>query len=145
MSKVKNALSRFKEDFNCAQSVLSTFSTKYGLDQNIALKIATGFGGGMGRLGNTCGAVTGAFMAIGLKHGMGVNKNVNAKENTYQIIRNFSNKFQEINGSLMCKELLGCDINTPEGKEYFSQNELFERKCLQYVKNAVEILEELNI
>ncbi|MFW9818027.1 MAG: C-GCAxxG-C-C family protein [Candidatus Thorarchaeota archaeon] len=145
MSKVEKAISRFKEDFNCAQSVLSTFSPQYGLDQDIALKIATGFGGGMGRLGNTCGAVTGAFMAIGLKNGMGVNKNINAKENTYQIIRNFSNKFQEINGSLMCKELLGCDINTPEGKEYFNQNELFERKCLQYVKKAVEILEELNI
>ncbi len=143
MSKVEKAVSSFKEDLNCAQSVLSTFSTQYGLDQDIALKLASGFGGGMGRLGNTCGAVSGAFMVIGLKYGMGINKNVEAKEKTYQLIREFSNKFQEINGSLMCKDLLGCDINTAEGKEHFNQNDLFEKNCLQYVKNAVQILEEI--
>ncbi|UCC19433.1 MAG: C_GCAxxG_C_C family protein [Promethearchaeota archaeon] len=143
MSKVEEAISRFKEDFNCAQSVLSTFSPQFGLDRDLALKIATGFGGGMARLGNTCGAVTGAFMVIGLRYGMGINNYNGAKENTYELIREFSNRFQSINGSLICRELLGCDINTPEGSEYFRQNDLFEKKCIQYVKNAVEILEEI--
>jgi C_GCAxxG_C_C family probable redox protein len=87
--------------------------------------------------------VTGAFMVIGLKNGMGISKDIEAKEKTYQIILEFSNKFQENNGSLICKELLGCDLNTPEGKDYFNQNELFEKKCLHCVKNAAEILEEM--
>ena len=143
MSRIELALSSFKEDFNCAQSIFGTYATHYGLDREEALKISTGFGGGMARCGKTCGAVTGAFMVIGLKNGMGISKDIEAKEKTYQIILEFSNKFQENNGSLICKELLGCDLNTPEGKDYFNQNELFEKKCLHCVKNAAEILEEM--
>jgi len=143
MSRIEETLSYFKGNCNCTQAVLSSYSTQYGLDRDIALKIATGFGGGMSHFGRTCGAVTGAYMAIGLKYGMGINEVTEAKEKTYQVIREFSNRFEEINGSVLCKELLGCDINTPEGIEYFTQNELFEKKCIQYVKNAVEILEEL--
>ena len=97
----------------------------------------------MAHFGRTCGAVTGAYMVIGLKYGMGINDNVEAKEKTYQVIREFSERFQKNYGSVLCKELLGCDINTPEGKVYFDQNELFEKKCFQYVKNAEEILELL--
>ncbi|MFX0023106.1 MAG: C-GCAxxG-C-C family protein [Candidatus Hermodarchaeota archaeon] len=143
MTNVEKAISSFRDDLNCAQSVLSTFSTQYGLNLDTALKLASGFGGGMGRLGNTCGAVTGAFMVIGLKNGMGIDKNTDAKEKTYQLIRKFSEKFKDMHGSLMCKQLLGCDISTTDGKEYFNQNDLFEKKCLQYVKNAVKILEEI--
>ena len=143
MSRIEEALSSFKEDFSCAQSIFSTYAPHYGLDRDKALKISTGFGGGMARCGKTCGAVTGAFMVIGLKNGMGISKDIEAKEKTYQIILEFSNKFQENNGSLICKELLGCDLNTPEGKDYFNQNELFEKKCLHCIKNAAEILEEM--
>jgi len=143
MSRIKNAISYFEGNCNCAQSVLSSYSTQYGLDREKALKIATGFGGGMGRFGRTCGAVTGAYMVIGLKYGMGIEEDVEAKEKTYQVIREFSKRFQELHGSELCKELLGCDINTSEGKEYYDQNEFFEKKCLQYVKNATEILEVL--
>ncbi len=143
MSRIEEALSSFKEDFSCAQSIFSTYAPHYGLDRDKALKISTGFGGGMARCGKTCGAVTGAFMVIGLKNGMGISKDIEAKEKTYQIILEFSNKFQENNGSLICKELLGCDLNTPEGKDYFNQNELFEKICLHCVKNAAEILEEM--
>ncbi len=143
MSRIEKAISYFEGNCNCAQSVLSSYCTQYGLDREIALKIATGFGGGMGCFGRTCGAVTGAFMVIGLKYGMGINEDVEAKEKTYQIIREFSHQFQEKNGSVLCKELLGCDINTPEGKDYYNQNEFFEKKCLPYVKNAAEILEEI--
>ena len=143
MSKVEQAISSFKDDFNCAQSVLSTYCLQFGLEQDTALKLATGFGGGIARFGNICGAVSGAVMVIGLKYGMGINKNIEAKENTYQIIREFSNRFQNIHGSILCKELLDCDINTTEGKTIYVQNEYFEKKCTQYVKTAVEILEQL--
>ncbi|MBY9010932.1 MAG: C_GCAxxG_C_C family protein [Candidatus Lokiarchaeota archaeon] len=143
MSRIEEALSNFKDDFNCCQSIFGTYATHYGLDQDKALKISTGFGGGMAGSGGTCGAVTGAYMVIGLKDGMGLSKNTEAKEKTYQTIKEFSNQFQEKNGSLICKELLGCAINTPEGRDYFSQNKLFEKICLQCVKNAAEILEDL--
>jgi len=141
MSRIEKTVSCFRGDYNCAQSILSTYCTKYGLDRNTALKLATGFGGGMGRLGKTCGAVTGAFMAIGLKYGMGIANDIEAKQKTYQFIREFSKRFQQKNGSIICKELLGCDINTPEGKDYYTRNQLFEKNCLQFVKNAAEILE----
>ena len=143
MSRIEKAVSSFKGDFNCAQSILSTYGIQYGLNRDTALKLATGFGGGMARFGRTCGAVSAAFMVIGLKYGMGVKGDNEVKEKTYQLIREFSDKFQVINGSEICNELLGCDINTPEGKNYYFQNELFEKKCLQYVKNAAEILEEM--
>ena len=142
MSRIGEAISRFKEDFSCAQSIFSTYAPHYGLDEDKALKISTGFGGGMARSGRTCGAVTGAYMVIGLKYGMGVSKDAEAKEKTYQIISEFSEKFQKNHGSLLCSEITGCNINTPEGMEYFNQNNLLE-KCFNCVKNAAEILEEI--
>ncbi|MFX0080757.1 MAG: C-GCAxxG-C-C family protein [Candidatus Hodarchaeota archaeon] len=143
MSRVEKAVSSFRGDFNCAQSILSTYGIQYGLNRDTALKLATGFGGGMARFGRTCGAISAAFMVIGLKYGMGINGKIKLKEKTYQLIREFSSQFQGIHGSLICRELLECDINTPEGKNYYSQNELFEKKCLQYVKNSAEILEKI--
>ncbi|MHA2392379.1 MAG: C-GCAxxG-C-C family protein [Promethearchaeota archaeon] len=143
ISRIEKAISCFKDDFNCAQSIFSTYSEQFGLDRETALKISTGFGGGMGRLGNTCGAVSGAFMVIGLKYGMRAKGDIKTKEKTYQYIREFSNKFQKKNGSIICRDILGCDINTPEGREYFSQNDLFEKKCLHCIKTAAEILEEM--
>lgn len=143
MSRIEKAISSFKGDFNCAQSILSTYGIQYGLDRDTALKLATGFGGGMAGFGRTCGVVSAAFMVIGLKYGMGVKGDLKMKEKTYQLIRKFSDQFQGINCSVICKELLECDINTPEGKNYYSQNALFDNKCLQYVKNAAEILENM--
>lgn len=143
MSRIEETLSNFRNDFNCAQSVFGAFAPHNGLDLNKAFKIASGFGGGMGRSGRTCGAVTGAYMVIGLKNGMGINKDQDAKDKTYQVVNDFSNKFQEKNGSMMCREILGCDITTPEGREYFDKNELLEKKCFQCVKSAAEILEDI--
>ena len=143
MSRIEEALSIFEKEFNCAQSIFGTFAPYYGLDRDIALKIATGFGGGMGRSGRTCGAVTGAYMVIGLKHGLGLSNDSDAKDKTYQIVNEFSYRFLKKNGSMICKEIIGCEINTPEGIEYFRQNDLLDKKCRQCVKNAAEILEEL--
>ncbi|MFX0009602.1 MAG: C-GCAxxG-C-C family protein [Candidatus Hermodarchaeota archaeon] len=143
MSRIEEALSSFEKDFNCAQSIFGTFAPYYGLDRDTALKIATGFGGGMGRSGRTCGAVTGAYMVIGLKYGLGLSNDSEAKDKTYQLVNEFSFRFLKKSGSMICKEIIGCDINTPEGIEYFRQNDLLDKKCRQCVKNAAEILEEL--
>jgi C_GCAxxG_C_C family probable redox protein len=143
MTKIEDALSNFRDDFNCAQSVFGAFASHYGLDIDKAFKISSGFGGGMGRSGRTCGAVTGAYMVIGLKYGMGLDKDRVAKNKTYQIVNDFSNKFQEKNGSMICRDILGCDITTPEGREYFDRNDLLEKRCFQCVKSAAEILQEI--
>jgi C_GCAxxG_C_C family probable redox protein len=143
MSRIEEALSSLKENFNCAQSIFGTYATHYGLDRDMALKISAGFGGGMALSGGTCGAVTGAFMVIGLKYGMGLNKDREAKKKTYQVIKEFSNLFQEKIGSLACKDIIGCDLSTPEGLDYFKQNKLLGNKCFECVKNAAEILEEI--
>jgi len=143
MSKLNKAEKAFKGDFNCAQSIFSSFCKDYGLDKDNALKIATGFGGGMGRSQRTCGAITGSYMVLGLRYGMDQKADKDARDRTYQLINEFSNRFKQEFGSLMCKELLDCDLNTPEGNLYYEENNFFETKCFQYVRKAVEILEEL--
>jgi C_GCAxxG_C_C family probable redox protein len=143
MTREEEASTYFKGICNCTQAVLKTYCTQYGLDKDKALKIATGFGGGMGGLGRTCGAVTGAYMVIGLRHGMGVNENIKAKGKTAQLVREFTNIFEKKNGSVICKELLDSEIDIPEDKENSDEDELVDRRCLGYVKNSVEILEAL--
>ena len=85
------------------------------MDRETALKIAGGFGGGMGRMAGTCGAVTGAFMVIGLVHSMTKKGDLQQKELSYEYIRKFAEKFRERNGTLVCRELMGVDVSTPEG------------------------------
>jgi C_GCAxxG_C_C family probable redox protein len=143
MSRIEEAISHFKGNLNSTQAVISAFSNKYELDYDKILKLATGFGGGMGGLGRTCSAVTGAYMVIGLEYGMGINEAIEGKEKTAQIIREFTQQFEKINKTFLCKELLDCDIDILENKGYFTQNELFKNRCLKFVKDVVEILEEL--
>ncbi|MDR0496836.1 MAG: C-GCAxxG-C-C family protein, partial [Treponema sp.] len=96
-SKVKEAIDCFNNGFNCSQAILSTYCEEFGLDKNTALKIACGLGGGMGRLQETCGAVSGAYLLIGLIHGKGIKEDDTAKEKTYTLVREFAKKFEERN------------------------------------------------
>lgn len=80
---MEEVISHIRGEYNCAQSIFGTYASKYGLDQDTALKIATGFGGGMGHSGRTCGAVTGAYMVLGLKFGMGLKNKNDTKEQTF--------------------------------------------------------------
>jgi C_GCAxxG_C_C family probable redox protein len=144
MDDQSKATTMFAAGFNCSQAVLAACGRQFGIDEPTALRIACGFGGGCGRQGLTCGAVSGAFMVIGLKYGMTVQGDSAAKERTYALIREFSTRFTDRNGSVMCKELLGCDIGTPEGYQHAIDNKLFSTKCGQYVGDAVEILKQVN-
>jgi C_GCAxxG_C_C family probable redox protein len=143
MNKVEQAASCFKEGFNCAQAVFSIYSQEYGLDQKVALKASCGFGAGMGCMAETCGAVTGAYMVIGLKHGRSDILDLAAKEKTYKLVREFSDKFKSKNSSIICKELLGIDISTTEGMKAAQQKNIHGTCCPKYVKDAIEILEEV--
>lgn len=142
-SKVEQAVSYFQDGFNCSQSILASYCTEFGLNQSIALKLATGFGGGMGRLGKTCGAVSGALMVIGLKYGRDKIEDNTSKEKTYTIVQKFINKFIKLNKSISCNELLDCDINTLEGLNSAKEKNLFSTLCPDFVRTSAEIIEKL--
>ncbi|KKM98953.1 hypothetical protein LCGC14_1152710 [marine sediment metagenome] len=143
MSRVEQAVSYFKDGFNCSQSIFSCFSVEYGLSRDNALKLATGFGGGMGRLGKTCGAVTGALMVIGLKYGKVSIEDDTAAGKTYRLVQKVIKKFTEINGSITCNDLLDCDISTLEGLNSANEKNLFTTLCPNFVRTSAEILEKI--
>jgi len=138
-----NAVARFQEGFSCSQAVFSVFAEKHGLDLETAFRISGAFGGGMARMGLVCGAVTGAFMVIGLKYGKTEAKDEEAKEKTYQQVRIFVEKFRAVNGSTICKELLGFDLSVPKEAAQAKEKGLFKNLCPRLVKDAVEIMEEI--
>ncbi len=126
--------------YNCAQTVFSLFAEDIGLDEKTALKIASGFGGGMA-CAETCGAVTGSYMVIGMKHGHD-SSDPEEKAKTKMAIQRFNEKFKEKHGSLICKKLTGYDISTPEGASAAHQDGVFVSKCPVFIKTACEILEK---
>lgn len=130
----------FESGLNCAQSVFAAYAPKFGLDELTAMRIASAFGGGMGRLASVCGAVTGAFMTIGLKYG---DKDPESKERTYSMVREFAERFKSMNSSIYCRELLGYDVSKKEDLEIARQKNLFKTICPKFVKASCEILENL--
>lgn len=137
------AINAFRSDMNCAQSVISAFTEDLKIDNNLAVSISCGFGGGMGRLQETCGAVTGSFMAISLFISNKYHDNKDRKANSYQMIQNFNKKFIEIHKSTNCKTLLNCNLNTKEGQQYAKDHNLFENICKKCILSSVQILEKL--
>lgn len=143
MGKPEEALSCFKENFSCAQAIFAAYAPGMGVDKETALKVAGAFGGGMGRMGETCGAVTGAFMLIGLKYGPIMADDKTAKDKTYKLVREFVERFKERNRSIVCRELLGVHPGTPEGSQAFKEKDLKNSICVKLVRDAAEIVEEM--
>jgi C_GCAxxG_C_C family probable redox protein len=143
MSKIDQAVARFNEGHNCAQAILSTFGPQLGLDHDTALKLACGFGSGMARMSETCGAVTGAFMVLGLKHGRVSAADHRARDRTYDLVRSFVAAFKRRNGTIQCRELLGCDLSTPEGRQAAEAQDLYRSICPKLVGDAAAILEAI--
>ncbi len=108
-----------------------------------ALRVACGLGAGCGRLGLTCGAVTGAFMVLGLKYGKVKAEDTEAKEKTYAMVQEFSRRFIERNQTTSCTELLGCDLSTPEGLEKAKRTHISEVVCPRVIRDTVEILQDM--
>ncbi|MCX7679110.1 MAG: C-GCAxxG-C-C family protein [Spirochaetes bacterium] len=143
ITHVEQALFHFRNNFNCAQSVFSTFGPLYGLDADTCLKIACPFGGGMARLGHVCGAVTGALMVIGLSHGKGVDDGEDCKNRTYTLVLEFIKRFQEHHGSIFCSELIGYNLSNPIEYERAKAENVFTVKCENYLIASVKILETM--
>jgi C_GCAxxG_C_C family probable redox protein len=143
MDYKETAVQYFQSGFNCAQSVFAAYADELELQKDQALKISTGFGGGMARLQKTCGAVTGSFMVLGLKYGKDSDGDDNARDKTYKLVRIFAERFTAEHGTLECSKLMGCDLNTPEGQLYSRENNLHANVCTQCIKTAAVLLDEL--
>ncbi len=141
-TREEKAINVFRSDLNCAQTVLSAFSKDLKIDNNLALSISSGFGGGIGRLQETCGAVTGAFMAISLFVSNKYTENKDRKAKSYEMIQNFNKKFVDIHKTTNCKALLNCDLNTEEGQKYVKEHNVYEDICGKCILSSVQILEE---
>lgn len=140
-SYAKKAGELFMEGYNCAQSVFLAFVDEYDIDQVTALKLSSSFGGGMGRLREVCGSVSGMFMAAGCMYGYASPKDYEGKKKHYERIQQLAEEFREINGSIVCRDLLGLSkqqdepIPSKRTKEYYKK-----RPCRQLVEIAAAIL-----
>ena len=141
-SKVEKSANYFKNGFNCSQAVLATFASDFGLSEEMALKVATQFGGGA-RKGEMCGAVSGALMVLGLKYGHYHYNAPEEKGNEYKIAEDFMNRFIEKKGTVVCRELLGYDVSKPEDMVKIKEMDLFHSTCPEMIRCATEIVEEM--
>ena len=139
-NRVEQAVALFTGGMACSQAILATYGPLFGFDRDEAIRIARGFGGGMGRLSETCGAVTGAFMAISLKFD-GTDKQT--KEDNYAMMQEFASRFKSKHHSLNCTQLLDCDLGKPEDQAKFRELGRMESHCICYVREAAQHLEEL--
>jgi C_GCAxxG_C_C family probable redox protein len=131
----KKAAEHFREGYNCAQSVLLTMLDHLNLTNELVPKIATGFGGGIGRCGSVCGALTGGVMAISIIYG--TNEPLMKKRlKAYQTAQKFYEQFEAQNGSVMCKELIGFDLSVPEQRDKAVKTNAFEEKCSSCHKSS---------
>ncbi len=138
------ALRRFGElGGNCSQAVLAAFAPEHGLEEKTALRVASCFGAGIGRLGFTCGAATGACMVLGLRHGHELGQGPDGRGKLYGRVQEFVRRFRDRFGHIDCATLTGCDMTRPEGLQSFAERGLHACLCTSLVAGAVEILEDM--
>jgi len=142
MKKSEKAVELFKKGYNCSQSVFGAFAEDLGIDFETAVMISSSFGGGMGRMREVCGAVSGMFMAAGIKYGYSDPKNMNAKKEHYRLIQTLAERFKERNKYIVCRQLLGMEADgyTPSERngEYYKK-----RPCAELVRDAPKFLKNI--
>jgi len=141
--KSKEAEGVFKEGYNCAQAIVVSFAGECSIAESDALRMASVFGAGMGRMQETCGAVTGAFMVIGLKYGFtkpdDPEQRAAVLDKTREFVRDFKGEF----GTISCRELLKCDLNTEEGQKKHRDENQRELICSRCVTRSAQITEAI--
>lgn len=131
-------ISRFSTGYNCAETVISVLSEALDIECSCIPRIATGFGAGFGRKGEVCGAINGAVMAIGLVYGRDNSADKEAKEKVYALVSRLLDSFEKEFGSVLCRDITGCDLSTPEGFEYFRSHDYHNTLCPKFVIFAAE-------
>lgn len=139
--RIARAVELFKSGYNCSQSVVAAFADMYGLTEEQALKVSASFGGGIGRMRETCGAACGMFILAGLQYGTTDPKDAAGKGENYRIVQELAEKFKAANGFLKCRDLLGLDKDAKESHQPAERNTAYytKRPCAQIVEEAAKI------
>jgi C_GCAxxG_C_C family probable redox protein len=140
MNLVEHAVEAFGEGKNCAQAIVSVFGPGFGLEEDKALAVSLPFGGGIGGTGRTCGAITGSLMVLGLRCAAMGGSDSARKQRACTAARDFLARFEAGNGARECRDLLGCDISTPEGMKTASSSGMFKSLCPGFICDAATIL-----
>ena len=144
--KTAQAKQLHEQGYGCAQAILTSFASEYGLSVEIDLRISTGSGSGMGRMCEMCGALNGAHTVVGLKHGKlhsdGTNYGVDT-ETTSRLLEEISARFAERNGSTRCRDLIEHDLSDPYQRAEVVRPGYFKTHCGKYIYDSVELLEEI--
>jgi len=141
---IKNeALNRFRSDYNCSQSVLSSLAGELRLDVSLLEKVSSGFGGGMGHMQETCGAVTGSFMAISLYCGNKYDDNHRRTAEAYGMIKKFDAAFKDLHGSTVCRDLIKYELDSGDEHQKLVDNNVFELVCEKCIADSIDILSRL--
>ncbi len=142
MSKAETAVNLFKGGYSCSQAILATYGPEQGINRDLAVKLASGFGGGMG-MGETCGAVTACFMILGLDRAGNESQKPQGRADAKAAVMEFAARFKALRGTVMCRELLGCDISTGPGMEQARKQGLIATVCPKVMQDAAELLEQM--
>ena len=146
--RVEKAVELFKEGYNCSQSVVAAYADVYGFTQEQALKMSASFGAGIGRMRETCGAACGMFLLAGLETGCTDPKSAEGKGANYAVVQDLAAKFRDINGSIICAELLGLrekkdtGIGSPTQPQERNAEYFKKRPCVEMVRTAAQLFGE---
>ena len=143
--RTQRAVELFKSGFNCSQSVFAAFAGEFGMDEETALKVSAGLGGGVGRAREVCGAVSGAAMLVRFKYGATDGNDAEAKQRCYQVVQQIIAEFKENNPSIVCRELLELNegAGTDPKPEARTEQYYKKRPCVQLVEDAARAVEKI--
>lgn len=144
MNTTQKAVALFNNGLNCAQAILTAFGEKYGIDPETAKKIGRPWGGGIGRMGEICGAMTGAITLLGYAVETQGDE-AEARDQVSAAVQSFSKQFSERNGSLVCRDILGADFATGEGRKRIKEEALVKTRCPKFVEDAGDILAKMGV
>ncbi len=141
MNRIEKAEELSNQGLNCSQAILTVYGSSFGIDPEKAKQLGRPFGGGMGRLALTCGALTGAVMVLGLAKDLPVE--AEARELSYGKVRELFQRFEARHGTTLCKGLLGADLSTEEGRQKAKEDKLVGKVCPGLVREVCELLDLL--
>jgi C_GCAxxG_C_C family probable redox protein len=142
MTKTEKAVELFQKGLNCAQAMLTVFGEPYGIDEQMARRLGRPLGGGLGRMGLTCGAITGATLVLGLARGTKQDE-AEARAEVGPAVQEFIRRFQERHGSSLCRDLLGADMSTEAGATRVKEEKLVAQVCPGVMRDAADILSDI--